>query len=275
MISAEDLSDLNQKSLAYRKHILKMAHEHKGGVHIGGSLSLAEILTALYFHAARVDPKNPDWPDRDRIILSKGHANLGLLTILAMKGFFPFTSFDTFNQLGSHFSMHCDSSVPGVEHSAGSLGHGLSVAIGMALAAKSEKKPWRVFCILGDGESMEGSVWEAMMSASHYKLDNLTAVLDRNRLCQEGTTSDTMELEPLHDKIRAFGWSVHEVDGHNLSEILGAFSAEQTGQPKMIIANTIKGSGVPSLANTISSHFGTLNDDQYEEAIQLISQEES
>lgn len=261
---------LQEYSFEHRASIIRLANEQKFGIHLGGSLSLSEILTVLYFHAARVDPANPDWEIRDRIILSKGHGNIGLLVILAMRGFFPINALDEFNQVGSMYSMHTDVRVAGVEHSTGSLGHGLSVAVGSALAGKRDKKDWMVYCILGDGESMEGSVWEALMSASHYGLDNLTAILDRNHLAQEGTTEETMKLEPLKPKLEAFGWTVLEVDGHSIEELLDAFSAESLGKPKLIIANTFKGRGVPSLENKHKSHFAHLDDEQMELALDQI-----
>lgn len=269
----ETISTLSQKALDFRGKIVTLAHKEEFGIHIGGGLSLAEILTCLYFQVANVDPENPKWEERDRIILSKGHGNVGLLTILAMKGFFPFSVFEKFNEIGSFYSMHSDSQVPGVEHSAGSLGHGLSVAVGMALRAKRDKKSWHVYCILGDGESMEGSVWEALMSASHFNLNNLTAIIDRNHLSQEGTTEETMNLEPLKERGEAFGWSVFEVDGHSIQELLEAFYAENGNKPKLIIANTIKGRGIKSLENITKSHFGHLDEEQYHMAIEIINNE--
>jgi transketolase len=274
MENGEKLRDLKKKALEYRRLLIQLAHDQTFGVHIGGGLSLTEILTALYFEVARVDPANPAWEDRDRIVLSKGHGNIGLLAVLAMQGFFPFDKLDNFNQLGSYYSMHADSHVPGVEHSAGSLGHGLSVAVGMALAARLDQKDWNVYCILGDGEIMEGSNWEAMMSASHYKLDKLTAIIDRNQLSQEGRTAETMGLEPLLERITDFGWFVIEVDGHQIEEVINAFEADSLGKPKMIIANTIKGRGVESLANTIKSHFSHLDETQTRQALQQIELEE-
>jgi len=273
MEKKETLQTLTKKSLDFREHLVTLAHKQEFGIHIGGGLSLAEILTCLYFKIAHINPENPEWEERDRIILSKGHGNVGLLTILAMKGFFPFTVFNNFNEIGSSYSMHSDSQVPGVEHSAGSLGHGLSVAVGMALRAKRDHKSWHVYCILGDGESMEGSVWEAMMSASHFNLNNLTAIIDRNRLSQEGTTEETMKLDPLQEKGAAFGWSVVEVDGHSIQELLGAFAEDRADKPKLIIANTIKGRGIASLENRITSHFGHLNQEQYRIAMEEIKQE--
>jgi transketolase len=264
------LENLQQKSLDYQEWIIRLAQQHTFGIHIGGSLSLAEILTVLYFEVASVDPRAPDWLERDRIFLSKGHANVGLLTILAMRGFFSFERFQEFNLLGSHYSMHSDSRVPGVEHSTGSLGHGLSVAVGSALAGKRGQKNWQVYCILGDGELMEGSVWEAMMSASHYQLDNLTAIIDRNYLTQESNTESVMSLEPLKAKVSAFGWQPFEVDGHNVEALWQAFHHKVREKPKMIIANTVKGHGIPSHENIVRSHFAHLTEEQARAALEQI-----
>lgn len=274
MADAIRIVGLEKKALEYRRHLITLAHDHQFGVHIGGGLSLAEILVTLYFLIANLDPQDPDWADRDRIILSKGHGNIGLLTVLAMRGYFPFDVFKDFNQVGSYFSMHADSHVPGVEHSAGSLGHGLSVASGMALAGHLDQKDYRVYCILGDGELMEGSNWEALMSGSHYKLDKLTAIVDRNHLSQEGTTEETMRLEPLADKMISFGWLPIEVDGHSIAELIDAFQMDSQGKPKVIIADTIKGRGVDSIANTTGSHFGHLDEQQTQRALDQINLEE-
>ena len=272
-MNSDLIKHLKDRSFEYREKIIQISNQQKFGIHLGGSLSLAEILTVLYFQVARVDPERPDWPDRDRIILSKGHGNIGLLVTLAQRGFLPFSVLDQFNQFGSMYSMHTDVKVAGVEHSTGSLGHGLSVAIGMALVGKRENKPWKVYCILGDGECMEGSVWEGFMSAAHYTLDNLTAVIDRNHLSQEGTTQETMELNPLAAKAQAFGWTVIEIDGHNIEEVLQAFNADFLGRPKLIIANTVKGRGVTSLENKPGSHFSHLDDEQTKIAVDLIQSE--
>jgi transketolase len=191
-----------------------------------------------------------------------------------MRGFFPLDAFESFNQVGSYFSMHADAHVPGVEHSAGSLGHGLSVASGMALAGKLDQKDYQVYCILGDGELMEGSNWEAFMSTAHFELDNVTAIIDRNHLSQEGTTEDTMRLEPLAEKMISFGWQPIEVDGHSIPEILDAFQLDSGGKPKVIIANTIKGRGIDGIANTIGSHFGHLDEKQTKLALDQINSEE-
>lgn len=269
----KSIEDLRSTALDIREQIIRMSWEQDFGVHLGGCLSLAEIMSVLFFSVANVDPANPTWSERDRIILSKGHGNLALLSALAKVGFFPVEEFHQFNQLGSHYSMHADDHVPGVEHSAGSLGHGLSVAVGIALAGKLTQKSWRVYCILGDGESMEGSVWEAMMSAAHFGLDRLTAILDRNHLSQEGRTSETMELDPLADKCRAFGWQTHAVDGHDVEKLLEVFNEPHQGQPKMILARTRKANGVPSHENQVKSHFAHLTDEQAEEALGILQGE--
>ncbi|HSF84018.1 MAG TPA: transketolase [Anaerolineales bacterium] len=273
MNSKYTLQELEGFCLDYRENVVRLAQEHAFGVHLGGSLSLAEVLISLYFQVAHIDPIDPYWPKRDRIVLSKGHGNVGLLTAMAMRGFFPFDRFENFNQIGQYFTMHADSHIPGVEHSAGSLGHGLSVSVGMALAARLDQQSWQVYCILGDGESMEGSVWEALMSAGHYQLDNLTAIIDRNKLTQESRTQEVMDLEPLVEKGRAFGWQVTEVDGHNLQELIAAFALPASGKPKLIIAHTRKGRGVPSHEDQIKSHFAHLTPEQASVALEIIAQE--
>ena len=273
MNNKNQISQLQLKALEYRETLIRLSNEQVFGIHLGGSLSLAEILTVLYFHVVKNDPENPDWADRDRVILSKGHGNIGLLVTLSQRGYFPISVLDDFNKTGSVFSMHTDARVSGIEHSTGSLGHGLSVSVGMALAGKRDHKPWRVYCILGDGESMEGSVWEAMMSASHFNLDNLTAIIDRNHLSQEGTTKETMSLAPLANKGEAFGWTVIEINGHDVGELMTAFSADSLGKPKLIIANTIKGRGVSSLENIPGSHFAHLDDKQAQLALEQLVNE--
>jgi transketolase len=256
----------------YREKILHIAHEHMFGIHLGGSLSIAEILSVLYFHELKLDSGNPDWPLRDRFVLSKGHANIGLLTILSLRGFIPEDFYEEFNKLGSPYTMHADAQVDGVEHSAGSLGHGLPVSVGMALVGKRASAPWRVFCLLGDGEMMEGSNWEALMSASHYQLSNLTAIIDRNFLSQSSKTEKAMSLSSLEEKVKAFGWSVYVIDGHNIAEIMGAFSAENHGKPKMVIAQTKKGKGVPSLEDNVGSHFGSIDENELSRALQILEE---
>lgn len=265
-----EIRELETVSKKFKEKLLKFAHNHKFGIHIGGSLSAAEILSVLYFHELRLNPADPGWPLRDRFILSKGHANIGLLTILSMRGFIPEDFYDNFNTLESPYTMHADAYVNGIEHSAGSLGHGLPVSVGMALVGKRASASWRVFCLLGDGEMMEGSNWEALMSAAHFQLSNLTAIIDRNFLSQSSKTEKAMSLSSLEEKIKAFGWSVYVIDGHNIDEIMGALSAENHGKPKMIIARTKKGKGVPSLEDNVGSHFGYIDEKELSQALRLL-----
>jgi len=218
--------------------------------HIGGSLSLAEILAVLYLDAMTVDPARPKWEDRDRLILSKAHASPALYAALALKGFFPVDELYTYCELGSRLEGHSDMTrTPGLESSGGPLGMGLSVAAGMAMGLRFKRSPrQRVYCILGDGESNEGNVWEAAMAAGHYHLDNLIAIVDYNKVMAKGAVWDQMSLEPLADKWRAFGWEVLEVDGHRIRALLEAFHearwVKAHGKPVVIIANTVKGRGV-------------------------------
>ncbi len=191
---------------------------------MGGGLSMVDVTVALYHHVMNIDPSNPDMPERDRFILSKGHGAIALDPVLARVGYFAEEDLDTFNELDSPFGMHTNAkSTPGIEHSTGSLGHGLPVSVGMAIGGRLDKADWRVFCLMGDGELNEGTVWEGMMSASHFKLGNLVAIIDRNRLSMDGKTEDIMGLDPLDDKLKAFGWNVLEVNGHDMSDILNAF----------------------------------------------------
>jgi transketolase len=217
--------------------------------HTGGSMSIAEILAALYFRVLRVDPRNPRWDGRDYLILSKGHCVPGLDAALALRGFFPESMLTTHLERDSFITGHaCARLTPGIDVSTGSLGHGLSIGVGAALGVRMDKAPNRVFVILGDGELQEGSNWEAAMAASHHGLDQLTAIVDRNRY-QTGETEKMMRLEPLADKWRAFGWAVRTIDGHDLSQVLGALEALpfEAGRPSAIIANTVKGRGVASI----------------------------
>jgi transketolase len=236
--------------------IITTGRDCKEEVHIGGNLSLSEIMAVLFFSVAQVDPENPKWKDRDRIILSKGHGNVALSSAMARKGFFSIDELKNFDTLNSMLSMHIDKHrMPGVEISSGSLGHGLNVAVGAALGGKIDKAGWKVYCIISDGELMEGSTWEALMSAGNFRLDNLTVVLDRNNFTIEGHTEDNMGLEPLADKLKAFKWSVMTVDGHNIQQLIDAFALETPGKkPKFIIANTIKGRRISSVEGKVSSH---------------------
>lgn len=229
-----------------------------GGSHVGGSLSCMDILTILYFKYLNVDPSNPKWEDRDRFILSKGHAAAGYIPVLAKRGFFPEETLKTFNHFGSPFAMHPDcNKVVGCDASAGSLGHGLSMAVGLGLGAKQLKKPFKTVCLMGDGECDEGSVWEAAMSASSMKVDNVIGIVDRNRLMIDGRTEDVMRLEPFADKWRSFGWNVLEVDGHDFDQLDGALSQAWNAKdvPVLILANTIKGKGVDFMENNVVYHY--------------------
>ena len=231
-----------------------------GGAHVGGSLSIIDILTILYFKYLDINPADPQWDERDRFVLSKGHAAAGLIPVLAKRGFFPEETLKTFNHFGSPFAMHPDSNkVIGCDASAGSLGHGLSMAVGMALGARQRKMPWKTVCLMGDGECCEGSVWEAAMSAPHFKLGNLIGIVDRNRFMIDGETEDVMPLEPFADKWRAFGWDVVEVDGHDFDQLDEALSKAwaATDVPVLILAHTIKGKGVDFMENNVVYHYAS------------------
>ena len=231
-----------------------------GGAHVGGSLSIIDILTILYFKYLDVHPADPQWDERDRFILSKGHAAAGLIPVLAKRGFFPEETLKTFNHFGSPFAMHPDSNkVIGCDASAGSLGHGLSMAVGMALGARQRKMPWKTVCLMGDGECCEGSIWEAAMSAPHFKLGNLIGIVDRNRFMIDGETEDVMPLEPFADKWRAFGWDVVEVDGHDFDQLDEALAKAwaATDVPVLILAHTIKGKGVDFMENNVVYHYAS------------------
>ncbi len=231
-----------------------------GGAHIGGSLSITDILTILYFKYLNVDPANPSWEERDRFILSKGHSAAGFVPVLAKKGFFPSEALKSFNHFGSPFAMHPDSKkVIGCDVSSGSLGHGLPIATGIALGARYLKKGYKTVCLLGDGECCEGSVWEAAMSISHFKLTNVITVVDRNRLMIDGKTEDIMALEPFADKWRAFGFEVIEINGHDFEQLDAAFERAwaATEKPVLILANTVKGKGVDFMENNVVYHYAS------------------
>lgn len=265
----EKIKQLKRMAVNIREDIVRTSRDCSEGVHVGGSLSIAEILSVLFFEVARVDPKNPKWEERDRIVLSKGHGNVGFAAAMARRGFFPLEELKRFDMLDAPLSMHVDKHrMPGVEVSSGSLGHGLPISVGIALGGKIDKTDWKVYCILGDGELMEGSVWEAAMSAPHFKLDNLTAIVDRNRFCLDGPTEEIMTLEPLAKKFTDFGWFVLEADGHNTEDLLKAFDTPSpTNKPKVIIAHTLKGKGVSFIENTTASHFARFKPEQAELAL--------
>jgi transketolase len=258
----QEIYDLNLKCNTIRKHIIESVGTAGSG-HPGGSLSCVELLAALYFKIMKLDPKNPRWSDRDRFILSKGHACPALYGTLAERGFFPIEDLKTLRQLGSKLQGHPDSNrVPGVDASAGSLGQGLSIANGMAMAGRMKHQDYFVYVLMGDGEIEEGQVWEASMSAPHYKLDHLIAFLDYNHFQIDGNIKDVMCPEPVADKFKAFGWDVMEVEGHNIEQIIMTIEkakAKLNAKPTMIIMHTTKGKGVSFMENRFEWHGKTLN----------------
>lgn len=261
--------NLKIKANQIRKDVLNVVYESKAG-HIGGSLSSIDILTTLYYNVLNVDAKESKNPDRDRFILSKGHIAESLYCILADKGFFEKEKLKTYSKYGSTLIGHPNSKNLGVEINTGSLGHGLSVSVGMALAGKRDNKNYRVFTLMGDGEQAEGSIWEGAMSAANYKLDNLVAIVDRNGLQISGTTEEVMALDDLGAKWKSFGWEVVEVDGNNIEELLNVFKnvPAKIGKPTMIIANTVKGKGISFMENQAKWHHGVLTEEQYIQAIE-------
>jgi transketolase len=260
---------LVDKARKIRKHVINMIYEAGSG-HPGGSLSCVDTLTTLYFHAMRHNPLEPEWTDRDRFILSKGHAAPALYAILAEAGYFPVEELLSLRKMGSMLQGHPDSKVPGVEVSSGSLGQGLSIASGVALAGKLDKNGYRVYTLLGDGECDEGQVWEAAMLAAHYKLDNLTAIVDRNGLQIDGLTEKIMCLEPIAGKWRAFGWHVIEIDGNKIEEITAALDDAKSirGKPTAIIAHTFKGKGISFMEWINAFHGRALNKEEMEKALE-------
>ncbi len=259
MIQADEttIEQLRVQAHSVRRKVVEMIAAAGSG-HPGGGLSAVEIVTVLYFHAMRIDPNRPDWADRDRFVLSKGHGSAALYAALGARGFFPDEYFAHFRQIGSPLLGHpCMNKVPGVDMSTGSLGQGLSAALGMALAARCRNKDFHVYALLGDGEIQEGQIWEAAMAAAHFHVDNLTAILDYNGVQLDGFVSDILSIEPVSDKWRAFGWHVIECsDGHDIVRLLTAIEAAQQvrGQPAIIIAHTVKGKGVSFMENSAAWH---------------------
>ena len=254
------------KSLHYRRRVLQ-AIKHAGAGHTGGSLSCLDILNVLYNRVLRVAPATFADPSRDRYVQSKGHSVEALFVVLADCGFFPDAELDTLCQYRSHFVGHPTRKVPGVEQNTGALGHGLPICTGMALGGEMDAAPFRVFTLLGDGELAEGSNWEAAMAAAHYRLDNLTAIVDCNTLQITGRTRDVMSNEPLAEKFAAFGWAARTVDGHDFAELTAALSAPlEAGKPSAIIARTVKGRGVSFMEDVGKWHHGVPNDDEYARA---------
>ncbi len=259
--------ELKAIALQTRKYITRMFRVSGQG-HFGGSFSCVEIVTELYFEQMRVNAENPAWPDRDRFIISKGHGAPAVYGTLIQKGFIPEAWVEQYEKLGASLSTHPNYlKIPGFDMSAGSLGHGLAVGAGMALAAKMDGKDYRTYVLLGDGEENEGAVWEAALCANKYKLDNLTAITDRNRLCVGGCTEDVMPMEPLRDKWESFGFEVSEADGHDFVSLNKAFTesaARKNGKPKMVICNTVKAKGIAFAENDVHWHAHTVDDALYE-----------
>lgn len=271
-----DITDLKIKATRIRMDLLRMIHRAKAG-HTGGSLSNTDILTALYYRVMRINPADPKWQDRDRFIASKGHAVESLWCILADLGFFPKEELDTFCQFGTRLIGHPNNKVPGIEMNTGALGHGLSIAVGMALAAKRDGRDYRVFCLMGDGEQAEGSVWEAAMAGAHYGLDNLVGIIDRNGLQISGSTEDVMAIEPLDSKWAAFGWHVVAVDGHDMEALVRVLESapEVRNKPTLVLARTVKAKGVSFAENVPGWHHKVPNDEELEQALaELAAHEE-
>jgi len=241
-----------------------------GSGHAGGSSSAADLLTALYFHRLRVRPAEPDWPDRDRFVLSKGHANAALGAVLAQAGFIEDALLDRFYAFESPFDMHPDIKVDGIEMCTGALGHGLAIGMGMALGARMQARDFHTFVMVGDGELHEGSNWEAAMAASHHRLANLTVIVDYNRIAQSGPVAELVDVHPLAEKWRAFGWAVREVDGHDMGAIVDALDAlpYEQRRPSALIAHTVKGKGVSFAENTWVWHSNTVTEEIYRRALE-------
>ncbi|RAK06289.1 transketolase [Halanaerobium saccharolyticum] len=263
---------LEEKATQIRRDLLKMI-VNAGTGHTAGSLSNTDIMTVLFYEVMDMKVDDPDWEDRDRFILSKGHSVESYYTILADKGYFDKEELNTFCQYKSRLIGHPNNKVPGVEMNTGALGHGLAIATGIAKAAKMSKKDYKVYTLMGDGEQAEGSVWEAAMAASHFKLDNLVGIVDRNNLQITDNTERVMTLEPLAEKWKSFGWEVIEVDGHNYQELIDAFSESKknNGKPTLVLANTIKGKGVSFMENKVEWHHGLPSAEELAQALEELS----
>ena len=265
-----NLNELKEKSKQIRTDILNMLYKCQSG-HPGGSLSCVEMLMAIYYKTAKVDPKNPKMEDRDRLVLSKGHGCPALYSILADLQFFPKSDLDSLRQLDSHLQGHPDmKKTPGVDASTGSLGQGIAIALGMALAAKHKKQDHKVFAVMGDGELQEGIVWEAAQSAAHYKLDNLIVLVDNNGLQIDGAVKDVLAVGDVVKKFDAFGFDCYEVDGHDIEEIAKAIQLPSKGKPRLISCKTIKGKGVSFMEDNYSWHGKILAKEEYEKAMEVL-----
>lgn len=274
-IKISNIKQLKLIANTIRQDVIRMLLEAKSG-HSAGSIGLADVLTALYFNVLYHDPKNPSWPERDRLILSNGHVCPVLYAAMANVGYFPKEELMTLRKIGSRLQGHPHpGSLPGIENSGGPLGQGLSQAVGMALVAKAERKRWRVYCVMSDGEHDEGQTWEAIMLAAKYKLGNLTAIIDRNSIQMDGMTEDILPLEPFAEKYRAFGWRVIEVDGHNIAKFIEACEESKAvyERPTVIIAHTIPGKGIPYMEYLSEWHGKPPSKEQADDALQLLEEE--
>ena len=272
-LKIEDIKVLEKKAKQVRRGIIEAVYSNQSG-HPGGSLSVADIMTVLYFNEMNINPENPNWEDRDRLVLSKGHCAPALYSCLANRGYFDVEELKTFRNINSRLQGHPDKNkVPGVDMTTGSLGQGLSSANGMAIAGKMDNKNYRVYCVLGDGEIEEGQVWEAAMAANKYKLDNLCVIIDNNNLQIDGTIEEVMSSYPIDEKFRSFGFEIIKIDGHNIDEILKAFEVARNikGKPTCIIAKTIKGKGISFMENQVGWHGKAPNEEQYKQAIEELN----
>jgi len=272
-MTKQTILELEQKAKKLRRMVVGTV-TRAGSGHIAPALSCMDIMTALYFHTLRIDPSRPKWEDRDRFVLSAGHKCVAQYVALAERGFFPMSILDTYLQPGSILGGHPDAKkVPGIDTSTGSLGHGLPIALGMALSGKMDHKDYRVFVLAGDGEINEGSIWEAAMAAAHYKLDNLIAIIDANGLQAGGRVEDVMNPEPIREKWESFGWGAREIDGHDMSQIIEAFESVPfvKGKPSAIVARTVKGKGVSFMENQASWHMKVPNEEEYKIAMKELA----
>ena len=266
----ENVEELEKQAKVIRRGIIEQVYKAGSG-HPGGSLSIADIMTVLYFNELNIDEENPKWEDRDRVVLSKGHCVPALYSCLANRGFFDVSELTGFREIESKLQGHPDmTKVPGVDMSTGSLGQGLSAAVGMAIAGKLDKKDYRVYCVLGDGEIEEGQVWEAAMAANKYKLDNLCVIVDNNNLQIDGSIEEVMSSYPIDEKFKSFGFQIIKIDGHNIEEIMSAFEVAKNvkDMPVCIIAKTIKGKGVSYMENKVEWHGKAPNEEQYKIAME-------
>lgn len=261
------LSVLEEKAKFIRTETVRLSRIAGAG-HYSSTFSCAELLATLYYDQMRLEPGQPDWPERDRFVMSKGHAAIGLYPVLADLGFFDPSELDTYTRLGSNYGDHPDmKKVKGIDFSSGSLGHGLSIGVGLALAARMTQRDFRTYVLLGDGELSEGQIWEAANSAGHFGLQNLVAIVDRNGLSIDGHTEDIMTVEPMEDRFAAFGWNVQRIDGHDLNAVREAFArlpSGRDGRPQVIVADTVKGRGVAHMEMSLDWHVGNLVGEDYD-----------